>query len=645
MVFLNTRVPPYRPQKDKEIDWDNFRGGLNTLLRARELQKNEMAQCDNLMLVGAGVPTKRWGTALYHLAGPTGTVRGMSGYYKTQEDPELLVVTDSGLMTKKSGASYAVITGASWPSGVKVEMSQLDNKLYAVSADRELVRYDGTSLTSFPTIARPSGLCATQMSGASGTNAYAYQVSSISTVGETLATDNYIVTNQPQELGGSGGAIKITWTAPSTASGVLKGFNIYGRNAGDERFIGKVDNQSTTFIDDGTAIPAEFSYPPTADSTGGVKAKYIVRFQDRFVYGGFEDDPSKIVVSGRVPLHERNDISYGGNYIRIEPDSGDVIVGLEVFENRIVVFKERSIWEVSLSVVQIGSFWVSVPEVTLITRSHGCISGRTICHVENDIFFLSRRGVFVLGYEPNILNVLRTNEISVKVRPFFEGATMSQLKDACATYYDSKYILSFPSRKRTIVFDRERTAWVGPWTFDTSVFNVFYDEENRDHLLYGKTGDPQVNKLSPLYNDDEGEAIKTVFRTKLEDFDDWSVFKNIKDVFLNFRNVLGTANANLRLEERDGNTITAKSFTIQTQAGNAGWGADVWGNALWGDSNASGGGQDTNDLVKWAMMNKAARTVQVEVKTENRNDNYELLGIRMRGKPISKGYNPSSWRV
>lgn len=643
MVFLNTKASAYRPQKDKEIDWDNFRGGLNTLLRARELDKNEMSQADNIMLVGAGVPTKRWGTAKYHLAGPTGNVRGMGGYYKTQEDPELLVVTDSGLMTKKSGASYIIITGASWPSGSKVEMSQLNDNLYAVSEGRELVRYNGDSLTSFPTVSPPSGLYATQMSGASGTNTYAYRVSSVTDVGESLATDSYSVSSQPQSL--DSGAIKISWTAPSTASGVLKGFNIYGRNEGDERFLGKVDGESTTFIDDGAAIPSEFSYPQTADTTGGVRAKYIVRFQDRFVYGGFDNDPSKVIISGRVPLHERNDISYGGNYIRIEPDSGDAVTGLEVFGNRIIVFKERSIWEISTSVVQIGSFWVTIPEATLITRSYGCVSGRTVCHVENDIFFLSRRGVYVLGYEPNILNVLRTNEISVKVRPFFEGATMAQLQDACAVYYDSKYILSFPSRNRTIVFDRERTAWVGPWTYDASVYSVYYDDENKDHLLYGKVDSPQINKISSSYGDDEGEAIKTLFRTKLEDFDDWSVFKNIKDIFLNFRNVLGTANANLRLEERDGNTITAKSFTIQTQLGNAGFGADMFGNTLFGDSEASGGGSDANDLVKWAMMNKAARTVQVEVKTENRNDNYELLGIRMRGKPISKGFNPSSWRV
>jgi hypothetical protein len=643
MSFFITKTPAYSPKKDAEIDWDNFRGGLDTLLRPRELEKNELSQADNLMLTGSGVPTKRWGTAKYHLAGATGSVRGMEGFYKTMSDPELIVVTDNGLATKKSGASYTVITGASWPSGTKVEMSQLNDNLYLVSEDRELTRYDGINLTSFPTVAPPTGLYATQLSGASGTNSYSYRVASVTDVGESLACDNYVVTSQPQDL--DDGPIRVIWTAPSTASGVLKGSNIYGRGEGDERFLGSVDGSSTTFIDDNSVTPAEFTYPQTADTTGGVKAAYIRRFQDRFVYGGFKDDPSKVIISGRVPLHERNDISYGGNYIRIEPDSGDSVTGIEIFENKIIVFKERSIWKVTLSTLELGNYWVTIPEATLITRSHGCVSDRTICHVENDMFFLSRKGVYILGYEPNILNVLRTNEISVKIRPFFTGLTISQLQDACAVYSDSKYVLSFPSYGRSIIFDRERTAWMGPWTYDATVYNTYFDENNNDILLYGKYGSPQVNRLGSIYSEDEGVAIKTTLRTKLEDFGDWSIFKNLKDVFLNFRNVVGSANANIRLEERDGNTITAKSFSIQTQSSNAGWGADLWGNTLFGDSEESGGGSDSNDLVKWAMMNKAARTIQIEINTTNRSDTYELLGIRMRAKPISKGYNPSSWRV
>lgn len=642
MPILLEKTPAYKPSRDIETSWNNFRKGLITILRPTEVPKNALVQADNLLLTGAGVPTKRWGTANYFLAG-TGNVYGLGGYYPLSGDPELLAVTAAGYLTKKSSASYAIITGASYPSIANVEMTQLNDKEYLVSELREMIRYDGTNLTGFPTVSYPSSVYATQMSGASGTNTYSYRLTTATAVGETVGTSAFSVSNQPQSL--EDGALLVSWSAPSAASGVLKSINIYGREEGDERFLGTVDWQSTNFIDNGDAIPQELTYPPTADSTGGVKCKYVIRFQDRLVFAGIDGDPSKVIISGHVPLHERTDISYGGNYIRIEPDAGDEVTGLTVFEGKIVVFKEKSIWQVTLSSIQVGNYYVAIPEATLITKSHGCVSHRSITDVENDVFFLSRKGVYVLGYEPNILNVLRTNEVSANVRPFFNDITSAQLGNAAATYHNSKYLLSFPGTNKTIQYDRERTAWMGPWTYDATIYNTYYDSSNDEILTYGKDTGGYVNRIGPDYKDDEGTAITTILRTKIEDFGDWSLFKTIRDGFLNFRNISGTVNLNIRLEEEDGNTVSALSSTIETTAGNSGWGAHLWGDTLWGDSEEEGGGGGINNLVRSATLNKIARTIQYEIKTSNRNDNYELLAIRTRAKPISRGFMPSAWKL
>lgn len=643
MPIFDTKIPKYKPAKDIDIDWDNFRGGLNTLLRETELKGNDLAQADNLMLVGAGVPTKRWGSSRYYMAGATGSARGFSGYYNSGGSVSLLAITDDGYLTKKSGASYSVITGASWASGYYTDMAQLDDYLYIVHPERELVKTDAETLTSFPTISKPTGTFATQFSGASGTNTYSYRVSVTTEVGETLATDDVTTDKQPQNL--ADGQVRLTWTAPSAASGTLVAFNIYGRDEGNERFLGSVDWQSTTFDDDGSAIPSEFTYPPTADTTGGIKCKYIERFQDRLIYAGIDGDPSKVVVSGRVPLHESNDLSYGGNYIRIEPDAGDSITGLKVFENKIIVFKERSIWEVVLGSTTIGNYFITIPQAKLVTQSHGCIAPRSISAVENDIFFLSREGVFILGYEPNILNVLRTNELSAKVRDFFENTTPAQKEDAVAIYYDKKYIIGFPGKSQAMVFDRERNAWVGPWSINPNVFGIFFDSNNNRRLLLGEIDSTDVLEMSGDYGDDNGTIISTILRTKKEDFGNWSVFKTIKDVFFNFRNVTGDLTVDIKLEDRDGNVKSEKSFAINPILANSGWGADLFSNTLFADTEETGGSADLTDIVRWAMLNKASRSLQIEIKTTQRNDDYELLGIRAMGKPISKGYNPSSWKV
>lgn len=644
MPLFNTRGSGFKPSRGVEESWDNFRAGLNTLLRDTEIAKNELAQADNLMLIGKGVPTKRWGFSRYFLSNSTGSVRGLGTLHTAGGTNELLAITDHGTLTIKANASYTIRTGVSWASGYDAQMVQLNDSVYIVNGQREMARYSTPTLVGFPTIAIPTNLFATQISGTSGTNTYSYRVSAVSNVGETLASTVYQLSNQPQDL--TMGTVKAQWSPVSAATGILRQYNVYGRNAGDERFLGSVLPPSTTFLDDGTAIPQEFTFPPTADSTGGINAKYILRFQDRLIFAGIAGEPSKVVISGRVPNHEKYDLASGGNYIKIEPDSGDNITGLAIFRERIVVFKERSIWQITLGSIQVGNFFVTQPSAELITASHGCIAPRSIANVENDIFFLSRKGVYVLGYEPNIaVDTLRTNELSAKIRPFFEALTTDQKELAVGTYVGSKYLLSLPGRDKTVVYDRERTSWIGPWTFDTRVFAIHHDSSNDEKVLFGQEDGPNVYELSSAYGTDNGTSIATTLKTRSEDFGDWSIFKIIRDIYMNLRGVTGAIEVDIQLEDRDGNTLVARSLDIEVVEGIAGWGADMWGSALWGDSEQSGSAVGAEDIVRWIPFDKAARRIQITIRTSEITSNYELLGLRMLARPIPRGFRGDGWQI
>jgi hypothetical protein len=644
MPQFSTQIPEYRKKRSEIADWDNFKGGLNTLLKANEIDKAELAQTDNIVLIGKGIPTKRWGADLYYQAGAAGAVRGLSGYYRSDGTNELVGFTDAGYLTIKSNASYTIRSGVSWASGYAVELTQLDDSMYIVGGNREMARYSTPTLVGFPTIGIPTSVFATQISGASGQTVKSYRVTAKTNVGETLGSTAYAVSSQPQDL--LSGTIRLQWSGVSTASAVLTGYAIYGRDQGNERFLGSVGASTTVFYDDGSAIPQEFTFPPTADSTGGLNAKYISRFQDRLIFAGISGEPSKVVIGGRVPLQERLDLASGGNFILIEPDSGDNITGLSTFGSRIIVFKERSIWEITLDTVEVGNFTITNPTAKLITASHGCIAPRSITAVENDIFYLTRRGVYVLGYEPNIaIDTLRTNELSAKIRPFFSGISPDQLMGATASYHDFKYIISFPGRTQTAVYDRERLSWVAPWTYDAALYHTYYDSSNNEVLLYGSDSTPYVYELSSAYGDDDGVTIQTTLRTRSEDFGDWTLFKTIKDIYTNWRNVTGSVSVSITLEDRKGNSIAARSFSIETITGNAGWGADMWGSSLWGDSEEHGGAADISDIVRWVNLNKLARRMQITVTTTSRNDNYELLGIRAEAKAAGRGIKGENWRV
>jgi hypothetical protein len=621
---------PYNPGRILEFDWDTFAKGLNTILRDNEIKKDELAQAENLMLIGRGVPTKRWGTALFYQAGnATGSVRGLKGFYKSDGTNELLAVTDDGYLTKRNGSSF----------------TQLNDTMYIVNGHRALARYSSPTLVGFATIAPPTILSATNLSNASGTTQKSYRVSAISEVGETLASTPFVLNNQPSSLGDpAGGTIRLTFTSASNAS-LLRGFNIYGRDSGNERFIATVDASSTRYDDDGSAIAREFTYTPTSDSTGGPIAKYITRHQDRLAFAGLAGEGAKVLISGKAPFNERFDLGFGGNFIQIEKDAGDDITQLWSFKDRIVVFKQRSIWQITLGTSQIGNFFVTEPAAQLITASYGCIAPNSVVAVENDIFFLSREGVNTLGYQANYaIDALRTNAISTKVRPFFDALTTAQKQSAVAKYFKKKYVITFPGLNKTMIYDIERGAWMGPWTTDGRVFEVYTDASNNEHLLFGDDTTTNVYEYSDMFTTDSGAAIQTILKTRREDFGDWSSFKNLKHLFFQFRNVQGSANIDIRIEKRSGSERTADNFSITPQLGSSGWGADLWGSATWGGSNGRGGGSDSQQLIRWRQLQIIGRTIQMTIKTSGANDTYELLGIRGQAKRVSEAFRPTSWK-
>jgi len=631
----------YKPGRYGGASWENFRGGLNKLLEEGEIGQADLSDSENLLLIAAGAPTKRWGSENYFLAGTVGKVLDLEGYYTTSAE-DLLAIGDAGYLVKKSGASYSIIAGASWASTNNADMVQLNNNMYIVNDTKALTKYDGTDLTRFTALSIPTNVAATNLSGVSGAFSYSWRVSAEGFVGETLASERIVLGNLPQDI--SDTTVKLTWTTASPASSV-KGYVIYGRDQGDERYLARVGSTELTYLDNGAADPAIIAAPPTADSTGGPIAKYIERHDNRLIIAGITGQPNRVMISGKAGFAEFFHWSKGGAYIDVETDSGDDITGIKSFQNRLIVFKERSIWQIDLSDQTFGNFTITVPSATLITGAHGCISNKTIAAVENDLFFLTREGVYVLGYEPNIQNVLRTNEISAKIRPLLEEKTYTDLQSASADYMNKKYVLSFKHSKKTYAYDRERLCWVGPWTtaYGISVTKKYYSSGVENWIV--GTDDSYVVRFDEDLKSDRNIAFDTALKTKREDFGGWDAFKFISDLFLRFRNVVGQININITIETRDGESNVVSDFVIQTSSTNSGWGSSQWGDAQYADSEESGSASDLSDIVKRIIVNKSVRSIQLSVTTDGVSDNYELLGVRINAKSQGRGSMPYDWIV
>lgn len=646
MAKFLTDNPKYRPNKAVTEEWNSFRKGLNLLLRPTELDNEELAQADNIMLIGKGVPTGRWGTSKYFTANTVGNIRGF-GTYKSNDGTtnEIFALTDEGYIAKKNGLSSTVIAGQSWPTASIIRTEQLGGKTYIVSADKEFTSYDGSSLVVFSEIGAPTGISASNFSGATGPNSASYQVVAIgSNGGQTTSAGNYVLNNLPSDLTNT--QVHVFWSAPSAAT--LSGYEIYRGRQGDETLIASVGPSQTKYVDNGD-IAAQTGQVPLTNTTGGVKSAFIKKYKDRLLVVPAEE-PNKLMISGRYPNHTKFSWLDGGGYIFVDPDSGDNITGLEVqpIADRIVVYKDRSSFLVELDVVTIGNFAVLDPKYVPISTAVGCSNQDTIATVENDTFYFGRDGLYVTGYEPNFLNIIRTNEISAKMRPYLDLLNGDDYDTACAFYVNKRYILSFPLKKQMIVYDRERAAWTGPWEMPYGISHMKkYIDSSGEHWVLGCYTSNQVYEFDTGLNSDDGSVINKQLRTKKTYFGDWTVLNIVQFFHILLRNIVGTTTVNILLEDREGQTSTAKSFTISgsATAGNTGWGMDTWGTAKWGIPNGLSATVSSEEITKWGPLFKQARLLQIEVVSNTANSNFELLQINVKAAKMSPGSLSSSQRV
>jgi len=648
MVQINTKIPPFKRQRELSAEWDNFRKGLNLLLRPTELGRDEYAQGDNIMLIGSGVPTGRWGTSNYFTVNSTGSIRGFATYNNIASNTnEILALSDQGFIVKKNGTGSTVITGQSYPSGSIIRAEQLGGFTYLVSKDRPLTRYNGTSLDVFATISPPTIGSATNISGVSGTYIWSWVITALgANGGETNPSSRISLPNLPQDLTQT--RVDVYWSAPSCAT--LSGYQVYRGLSGDETFLSAVGASTTKYVDTGNES-SQTILPPLSNGTGGAKSRFINKdpVGDRLIMID-DSDPTKLLIGGRYPNQAKFNWIDGGGYIYVSPDDGFPITGYEVQpgSNKITVFKSTCSYVVELQTIAIGNFVILDPQVAPISTGVGCTSFDSIQVVENDIFYFGRQGLYTVGYEPNFLSIIRTNEISARMRPYLALLGSSDYDNCCAIYINGKYLLSFPDRKEILVYDRERGCFAGIWKlpFGVSRMIKYVDSTGTERWVLGSANSNQTYVFESSVNSDDGTTITKTLRLNKEKFNSWSLLKIINLFYILFRNITGTVTVNILSEDRAGVTSTIKTFTIEGAAiaGKMGWGSNLWGGNLWGifrGSTVTG----SDEFTRWGQLYKESRLVQIEISCTASGSNFEFLGARLTANSQGEGNLASQARV
>jgi hypothetical protein len=118
-----------------------------------------------------------------------------------------------------------------------------------------------------------------------------------------------------------------------------------------------------------------------------------------------------------------------------------------------------------------------------------------------------------------------------------------------------------------VVYDRERGCFTGIWKLPYGIAHMkkYVDGTGTERWVLGSAESNQVYTFERSINSDNGTTITKTLLTNKEAFNSWSLLKILKLFYILFRNITGDVNVNIIIEDRNGTTSTAKTFTIVAQ--------------------------------------------------------------------------------
>ena len=313
----------------------------------------------------------------------------------------------------------------------------------------------------------------------------------------------------------------------------------------------------TLYITDGNNKIAEFQITTSAGSnvfhfetlerSSPVNPKRCTIYAERLIVAGQSTSDSTVAYSTRLEPYNFTGSSAG------TIDTGDVIVGIKVFRNTLVIFCKNSIFELTNL--------DSTPILKSVTKNIGCVDGNTIQEIGGDLVFLAPDGLRTIAGTARIGDV-ELSSISRKILPL-----INDLLDNISSYTIDSMVIRERSQYRLFYFQSGQAASsqkgiIGTFKFDANGVPAFEWSEtvgmeikrcasdlniNNKEVQFGSNESGYVYQLDTGNNFD-GSNINAQFQTPDMDYGDNGLRKSLYAVKANIEPE-GTNN-NLKLRIR-----------------------------------------------------------------------------------------------
>jgi hypothetical protein len=637
-IVANIQDPPL---KDESIS--GFLGGLNTFQDETLLKDSELTEAKNILLSIDGIEP-RPGTTAFGSNNSESRVLGGFAYYKSDGTREFLRMS-GGKLYKKNGSSWDRIGTQTWTATAKANFVQARDLVFIFNGVDALSYYNGSTITTYSALTTPVGL-ALATAGTAGTTTYSYRISAFNNTGETLACAAVTIATGNALLDATN-YIKLSWTAVTGAVG----YNVWGRKSTGlgETYLATVYAAGTdAYLDKGQDDPSTAILPPEANTTTGIICQKAVFGQSRIFAAGDPANPSRLYYSGVGS--KITDFSFsetGGGATDIFKNDGAIIRDILAFQGSIIVWKDNAIYSFSIS--------TGIPTLLEITRSFGGIAWRASRHVENDVIFPARKdgrlAFYSLGNQENYsANILRTNELSIKVASKLNEVNVSGLPNACAFYFNNLYMCAVPKEGSSVnnriwILDTRFGAWVyweGP---KINFFTTFIDTDNSEKLYYGGDDTGYIYQMFTTDRNDNGSAMSVEWATKSFNQKLFHKKKEYYDPTFQFKDI--TVSGALEGDIIIDGAIVNASFTVNQQtSGGSGFGAFKVGAYLFGLSpNGTASQALSSDTVVEVYTKQESRAIKYRFRSNTVNARYKFLSINHTYAVLGEMRLSSSSRV
>lgn len=660
------------PKRPSSVNIDQFSGGTNTLVDEARLSTKFAVQSSNMMQVQDGLWKTRWGTGYY--GHDYGAVPDGAAEFVASDASTKMIVVAAGKAWSSTDAGVATeITGATFTAGLQCYFIQIGGFLYIANGTDPLARYDGSVLTTYTQISAPANLTASRVASGltSGTYVYYAQVTALNSVGETVGSTEASITVNKSRDNWVATTDKITWSWNSVVGAT--GYQLYiSESSGYEVSLASIPTGTTNFTDDGTTQINEYVEVPDDNTTGAPKFISMAMSTNRMWATNDSNSKYRVYWSGTGQFLGTFSDFYGGGYIDLERGGREFPVAVKHYQTGsgtgiATVFCNTpdgrgAVWQISIGTATVGTTTFSLPSATKVVGSFGTESVLGTVGTTNDIAFPNRKGWFYLGPEKQFQGILRTNEKSSNIRPYWRNLSGSAMSGVAAYFYDAKIFISVPTSSagndRIIILDTERDNWSVDWSFGAKQFFEYTTTNGMTKFLFIPTSGTRICEISENILGDFGSAFYQSYISPLIPVSKIKTdIMTLKEAIVELGRPKGAINFSILGIGKDNSFATLGTKTITDFGAGTGIGTDAPGDNMVGstNSNVSGGAGSwaiyllsAPSTFAQSTTKKAIRirskvySLQFKVSSSTADTQYTILSLQAKGSIIPRRL-PSSW--